>query len=255
MKRTVFFVGIVLVFVLPAASFAMGLELAVGGWRQGPEGDVSYEAVTGTDSLDLERDLNYDNENRFMGRLKFETPLFFPNIYLMATPMEFDGRGRKAVSFKFGDVSFSGNVDFYSKIVLDHYDVALYYGLPFLKTATAGVLNAELGVNVRVVDFKAEVKQDDTGLRETKSMTLPVPMGYLALAIRPFDRIALEAEGRGVAYSGNHYYSLIGRLRVKVFGPLFAAGGYRYEDIKIDEEDVEAEVTFAGPFVEIGFKF
>jgi len=244
-----------LVFTVPTASYALGLELAVGGWKQSPQGYLAYKPVTADDELDLERDCNYDDETRFAGRLKIDMPLFLPNIYLMASPMEFDGTGLKTVDFWFGDEFIQGNVPFYSKLTLDHYDIGLYYGIPFFETITAETFNIDIGLNVRIYDFEVEIKQDSTSIEESESSTLPVPMVYLALQIKPVDILAIEAEARGISYSGNQVYSLIGRVKFNVFGPVFAAAGYRYDKLKIDEEDVEVDMDFSGPFIEAGFKF
>jgi len=248
---------IILFFMLtiPTASYALGLEFAVGGWKQSPQGYMSYEPVTVNDELDLERDAKYDDETRFTGRLKIDMPLFIPNIYLMASPMEFDGTGLKTVDFNFGDDDFSANVPFYSKITLDHYDIGFYYGIPFIETISAKTVNIDVGLNIRIFDFEAQVRQDATSLEESEDFTLPIPMVYLGLQIKPVDKLAIEAEARGISYSGNHLYSLIGRVKFNVFGPVFAAAGYRYDKLKIDEEDVEVDIDFSGPFIEAGFKF
>jgi|Deesub1362A_J573_1020465.scaffolds.fasta_scaffold00013_1 outer membrane protein len=250
-----FIAGFLLLLSVPVTSYAIGLEVAVGGWQQEPSGDISYKLVSTTDTLDLEKDLKYDKETQVFGRLKIDMPGIIPNIYLMATPMEFDGTGKKDVSFKFGDKTFTQNVDFYSKVTLDHYDIALYYGLPFIETATTGKLNIELGLNARIIDFEATVRQDATGLSETKSITLAVPMVYVGVQLRPMDSLTIEGEARGIAYSGNHYYDFIGRVKIYPMGPLFIAAGWRAEDIKIDEEDVKADVDFSGPFIEAGIQF
>lgn len=47
----------------------------------------------------------------------------------------------------------------------------------------------------------------------------------------------------------------IDRSYVHIAGPLFAAAGYRYEKVKIDEEDVLADIEISGPFLEAGFSF
>ena len=254
MKKFMPIIILFLMLTVPTASYAVGLELAVGGWKQSPQGYLSYEAVTANDELDLERDCNYDDETRFTARLKIDMPLFIPNIYLMASPMEFDGTGSKAVNFNFGDVDFSANVPFYSKLTLDHYDIGFYYGIPAIETLSAETINIDVGINIRIYDFEAQIKQDTIG-EESEDFTLPVPMAYLALQIKPVDILAIEAEVRGISYSGNQLYSLIGRVKFNVFGPVFAAAGYRYDKLKIDEEDVEVDVDFSGPFIEAGFKF
>jgi outer membrane protein len=173
----------------------------------------------------------------------------------MATPSKFDGRGEKNVSFNFGGKTFNASVPFNSEVQLDHYDIALYYGIPGLKTLTLGILNVELGLNARIIDFSAKVDQPSTGLSASKSATIPVPMIYAGVQVSPIDLINIEGEFRGISYSSNHYYDIIGRLKIKPFGPVFIAGGYRYEDIKIDYQDILSKVKLKGPFIEAGIEF
>jgi outer membrane protein len=173
----------------------------------------------------------------------------------MATPMEFEGNGEKNLSFKFGNQTFNASVPFYSRVQLDHYDVALFYGVPLLKTASLNTLNIDLGINARFLDVEARVDQAATGLSESTSETFVLPMVFAAVQITPVKAFSIEAEARGISYSGDKYYDLIGRLRVKVAGPLFIAGGYRYEDLDIDEKDIRAEVKVKGPFLETGLSF
>ena len=255
MKKLMFLVGLFFIFILiaPVTSHAIGFEAAIGGWNQSPQGDLSYELVTGDDSIDLEKDLKYDDIFGITARLKVDMPLILPNVYIMSTPTKFDGKGSKSVDFNFGDVSFTQDVEFDSEVTLNNYDVALYYGIPFLKTASLGKVNVDVGINVRVYDFQAKISQGI--LEESESFTFPVPMVFLAAQLKPIDIFAVEAEVRGISYDENQVYSLIGRLKVKVFGPLFAAGGYRYDKIKFDTEDVEADITLSGPFIEAGFAF
>ncbi len=242
-------------FVVPSTAGAIGLEAAVGYFHQSPSGTVAYNPVTGGDHLDLESDMGYDSKWKVMGRLKIDVPIL-PNVYLMATPMKFDGQGKKNVSFKFGDRTFKAGVNFSSEVQLDHYDIALYYGIPFLDTVTLGKLNAEVGLNLRIIDFSAKVEQPDLNKSESVSKTIPVPMVYAGVQFKPIGLIALEAEGRGIAYSSHSYYDLIGRLKVKPVPLLFVAGGYRYEKIKIEDiSDIYTDVEFSGPFVEVGVSF
>ncbi len=232
---------------------AAGLEIAVGGWYQDPSGTVGYKALSATDLLDIDQDLKYDKETRIQGRAKIELPLFLPNIYLVAAPSEFEANGSKSGSFKFGDQIFAGNVDFYSKLKFDQYDIALYYGLPFIKTATADKLNIDLGINARIIDAEAQIRQG--AIDEKDSATIALPQVFAAIQFAPVERLVFEAEGRGISISGNSVYSLTGRVRLRLFGPVFIAGGYRYDKIDIDESDVQVKFDLQGPFAEIGLKF
>ena len=255
MKKQVLAVSTFIIFMMPVISHAIGFEFALGGWSQSPGGDLSYKLLADTDKLDLENDLKYDDASRVFGRLKIDMPLLIPNVYLMATKMNFDGIGRKNTNFKFGDITFTQNVDFYSEVTLDHYDIALYYGIPFVSTASAGLLNIDVGLNLRVIDFSAKIRQETLSKEESESFTLPVPMVFVGVQVKPIERLSIEGEARVVSYGGNSLYSLIGRARVNVFAGLFAAGGYRYDGIVIDEENVDVDISFSGPFLEAGFQF
>jgi len=250
---------IILFTALNQASFALGLEVGAGYFRQEPSGDLAYKPLSSIDKLDIEKDLGYDSETRPFVRLKAEMPLLLPDIYLFVTPIRFEEAGAKTRNFTFGDFTFDVSVPFDSKVQMDLYDICLFYPLPLLEGATLKTINVEIGLNARIIDFYAEVSGRDitSGLLQTQKVneTIPVPMIYAGLQLNPVDFLSIEAEGRGIAYSSNHYYDVIGRIKIKPFGPLFIAGGYRYSDIKIDYSDIEASVKLSGPFVEAGVIF
>jgi outer membrane protein len=261
MKKSLMLIslGFLFAMVMPSQSFSAGIEVALGVWEQSPAGQLSFEEIDELDILDLEDDLRYDDETRIFARLKIDMPAVIPNIYLMATPMEFDEFGQKDVNFNFGDVEFRGNVPFSSELILDHFDVALFYGIPGIETATAEHLNVEIGLNIRIYDFEGTIvgTDDISGLtiKESESFTAPVPMVYLGAQLKPLEKLAIEAEARGLIIGDDKGYSLIGRLKYKVFGPLFLAAGYRYDKIDIEEDDFKLDIDFSGVFAEAGFVF
>jgi len=250
--------------VVPYRAFAfIGLDVGVGYWRQTPSGTLAYKGTTANDTLDLKDDLNLDSKNRPFVRIKAELPLILPNIYAMYTPMSFDGTGKKTANFKYGDVTFAANAALESKIKLDHYDVALFYPIPVLKTATAGVLNVELGLNAKIISFEGEVTgTESTPPFATKtasiSKTLPIPMIYVGIQVKPISMVSIEAEVRGIAIGASHFYDYMGRLKIMPIGPLYISAGYRAEQIKISSNqvsDVNADIKFGGPFIEVGLGF
>lgn len=257
MRMFSLFVGLFLFVSSPALAFAIGLEVAVGGLQQNPEGKVSYKSQVFTDDIDIENDAKYDDESRFMGRAKVDMPLFIPNIYVMATPMEFEGTGQKTIDFTFGDVTFDKDFPFTSKVTLDHYDAALYWHVPLIETATFKRLGIEFGINARFLDLKAQVNQAATGLSESTDESVVLPMLYVGVQITPVEGFSIEAEGRGISLSDDHYYDLIGRVKVKPLEvvPVFVAAGYRYEDVDVSEADIKADLSFSGPFIEGGLQF
>jgi len=255
---SLFIIGVLI--CLPARSMAVGVEAALGGWYQTPAGQFSYEGFSFDDVLDIKDDLNYDDTLGIFGRVKIDMPLFIPNVYIFGTQMKYDGNGQKAVDFEFGGETISGSVPFYSELKLNNFDVALYYGIPLLETATLNTFNIDIGLNVRIYDAQASIRQEatvinPTGISESVSEIVPLPMVYLAAQLRPLDWLHIEGEGRGIFYGGYDVYSLIGRVRFDVFGPVFAAGGYRFDKVKVDRDDFVIDADFSGPFLEVGVAF
>lgn len=233
---------------------AMGIEAAVGGWRQSPSGSLGYDAIDDGDILDMEENFRYSEEEGFMGRVIIDMPLVLPNIYLLANTMEFSGTGQMGEEFKFGDISFDPG-EFDSEISLNHLDVALYYGIPLLETVSLGLVEINFGINIRLYDYEVSIHQELSGLDESEDGFLPIPMVFLWVRVSPIDELSFEVEGRGITYDGNDMYSIIGRVKMNIFGPIFAAGGYRYDKLSVDESDVEMNIEFSGPFLEAGFSF
>jgi hypothetical protein len=67
------------------------------------------------------------------------------------------------------------------------------------------MFNIDLGLNFRLLDFKASIDQKETGIKESQSYFLPIPMIYAGVQIEPFEYAALEFEGRGIGWSSNYY--------------------------------------------------
>ncbi len=232
------------------------VEVAVGAWRQSPSGVVSYKS---DDEFDLEDTLGYDDETAFFGRLKIELPFPVPSIYLMYSPLKFEATSVTDGFYDFGGITVVPGIPFYSKLSADQYDIGLYYRIPLLKQASFNRLNIELGINTKIIDAEAEVVQDTFApiyvLRETEQDTLAVPMAYLGAQFRPLQRLSLEGEFRGLSWSDSSFYSFIGRVKADIWGPLFAAGGYRFDTGDSTEWALKFDADFQGPFIETGFHF
>ncbi len=249
MKKLCAMMCLVLILSIPSSSFALlgvvELEAAVGGWYASPSGDMKYKAQADSDLEDV---LGFEEEAFPMGRVKVDLPVV-PVVYLMATPMEFEGDAK--ANFRFNNQDFTAGTN--AKLTLDHADLALYYGVPFLGLATLGTVHVNAGINVRVYDVKAEMV--DGGTSESMDMTIPLPMLYLSADISPVDAFAIEGEVRALSVGYGQVLSAIARLRINAFGPLFVAGGYRYDKISLDKDDFEADFEASGPFAEVGLAF
>jgi outer membrane protein len=248
-------VFVLAMLAVPYRAFAfLGLEVGAGYWKQSPSGTIGYKPVAGfVGDIDLKDDLNLQDKSNVFVRVKAELPLILPNIYFMATPMSFTGSGTLTRNISFGNQTFTATTDVQSKVKLDHYDLALFYPVPLLKTATLGVLNVDLGLNARNINFEGTITSSTTSA--SKTLGIYLPMVYAGVQVKPISLFAIEGEFRGIAIGQNHYYDYIAKLRVNPIPVVYISGGYRSEDVKIDQSDVKANVKFSGPFVEVGVSF
>jgi outer membrane protein len=196
----------------------------------------------------------FDDGSRSFGQVMVDMSQYLPNICVLVAPIEYEGTHINNMRLDFGDESFKDDVASDSKVPLNDLDIALYYGIPFVKTVSHDRLNIDLGINVRTIDFEDDIEQDSIG-QASKSIILPIPMVFAAVQFHPLDVLALEAEGRGISIGGKKSYGLIGRLRWKTYGPIYAAGGYRFSRYEIENDGMVVNAEISGPFVEAGLSF
>ncbi|HEX9137342.1 MAG TPA: TIGR04219 family outer membrane beta-barrel protein [Nitrospirota bacterium] len=247
--------AVLVLIAVPCSAFAFfGVEAGVGVWHQTPSGTISYKPLTGTSAdVDLKNDMNLGSENQLFVRAKVELPLILPNVYFMATPMSFKGNGALNRDISFNNIQFNATAFVESKVKLDHYDLAFYYPIPLLKTATLGKLNVDLGLDVRQIAFEGTITGG--GQTASKSMTVYLPMIYAGVQFKPISLIGIEGEVRGISYGSNTYIDYIARVKVNPIPLFFVGAGYRAETVKLDIQSVKADIKFSGPFAEVGLSF
>jgi outer membrane protein len=267
MKR-VTLLGLGSIFLLAGSSkagFLIDFEASIGAVQQKPSGYVSYKPVSDIrDRIDVKNDARLGDETKPWAKFKLEHPIpLIPNIKLAYMPMKFDGSGNVSRPINWGGRIYQANADFNLSVKLDRVDTTLYYNFPFIKTATAGNLDVEFGLNIRTIMFDGKLSGIERGtgqsVSESKSITLPIPMGHLAAEIRPISQVSLVGELNYISYSKNTYYDYVAGLRLnsRVRTPLkpFVEVGYRYEKLKIDEQDVKTDLKVKGLYGLVGVRF
>jgi len=260
MKKLFCVALLMMLAMAPSAAEAYWLDISAGYWSPEPSGGVSYTPAgqfTTNPSIELDNDLNFEKEGMAQIRAKIDLPLI--NFALMYTPMEFEGTNTLTRDITFGSDTFPATEQITSKFSMDHTDIALFWGLPFLQTATAGMLNVELGLNARLLDFEASVKSSadpaNTALNESRSVSATIPMIYLGAQVMPTDSFTIEAEYRGISAGDNKFTDIMAMVKYKPIPLLYISAGYRAENLELDKEGILSDIEFKGPFAELGLKF
>jgi len=265
MKKLMLLTGILSACALSQA-LPFKVSVFAGGVEQDPSGIVSYKALSSTDYLDLKNDAHFSQKTQpYIGvRITNNLPIL-PNLKLDYMPMKFSGSGTLNRQITFGGTTYQANANFNLNAKMNRFDILAYYHLPFISTATKDMLKVRLGLNVRIVDFSesftgTEVNTNQT-VTESKSLTVPVPMGHVGVTFSPIKQVSLVGDVNYVSYGSNNYYNYNAGLRLSPVGLFksaivpFIQVGYRYEKLKIDQSSVYADVKVKGPYALIGVEF
>jgi outer membrane protein len=256
MKKINLSIAVVLLLctALPPRGDAFDAQDVPRTWKQPSVAELTVDPLSPASVRALEDDREFDEASRSFGQVMVDMSQYLPNICVMMTSINYEGTHINNMRLDFSGESFKDDVSLDSKATLNDLDIALYYGIPFVKTVSHDRLNIDLGINVRTLDFEDTIEQNSSG-QASEKLSLPIPMVFAALQFHPVDALAIEAEGRGISIDGKKSYGLIGRLRWKTYGPIYAAGGYRFSRYEIDNDGMVVNTVINGPFVEAGLSF
>lgn len=235
---------------LSSTSFAVpgvDVDVSAGIWQATPEGTVG-KTETDIEALGLEE----ENGNVLSVTLEHPVPSI-PNIRIKRTTLDFSGSGTLDEAFTFDDVTFPVSEKINSDIDLSHTDFTLFYGLPEL------VVDLDLGLTARVFDGKASAVT--TSLEESADLDFAIPMAFASVRIDlPLTGLYIGAEGNMISYDDNELTDLEAKVGystniVPLVADLELEVGYRSLDLKIDDDDLEADITVDGPFANVRLAF
>jgi len=251
-------VGVLLVAGSAFAPSVFALEAGVRGmyWGSAISGNVQTvtSGVPGT-VLDVKSDLGMKDENIFNGEVFLKAGSF--TFRVAYTPLKFTGSAVLSQSIDFDGNTFPVGTPVSSKLETKMIDGDVQWDL---LNPDLGVASMNLGVFLRLkfVDGSVEISSNDAlvPVSATQDFRLPIPelgaaagIGFLKNIVRADARVC------GMAYSGNHLYEGDAFLSVIPFPFLRLQGGYRFIDLKADENDLKGTLKIKGPYAGIQVAF
>lgn len=176
----------------------------------------------------------------------FEHPVpFVPNVRLDYTPMKFGATS--AISDAKGVAGFAAGTAT-NDITLNTLDVTPYYEV------LDNVVSLDVGLTVRSVSATVDTKQN--GVSHSDSAAFALPMLYVAAEAKlPFTGLKANADIKYLGFGDNKYMDSKAKLTYEVIKGLGVEAGYRYQQLKLNKFDIDADVTFKGPFVGMNYNF
>ncbi|CAA0114879.1 Uncharacterised protein [Zhongshania aliphaticivorans] len=204
-------------------------------WKQSWEGNVQ----SGSDSVDMNDDLGYDDETGKSFFVAFEHPVpVLPNIRLQRTDLDISESNQLSRTFTFDDDVYTAADTVDSTTDLSHTDATLYYEI------LDNWVNLDVGLTVRV--FDGEVRLASTGREGSIELDAPVPMAYVnARFDLPLTGLYASALGNIISYGDNAVTDMTVGLGYE-FGIIGLELGYRNFDVDLEDDDDEASLTVDG---------
>jgi len=227
-----------------ASADILGAGVGVSYWNS----DLSGNAATNNDRVDLENDLDLSSDDNANFTAFFEHPIpLLPNVRFNYTNIEQSGRGQ------IGPEGFDGlgaGVDVNSSLDLTQTDLTLYYEV------LDNWVNLDLGLTARDLDGELRVR-DVTGTVAASQTQVDavIPMVYAAVrADLPLTGFSVGAEGNAVSYGGDSVMDISAYAQYQLSAVQLRAG-YRQMDVDYEDGDDELDVEIGGPFVSAGVAF
>jgi len=232
-----------LVMSSAAAADTFGASASATYWR----GENSGTVQKGGNSIDVNNDLGFTNDNFTAMSFSFEHPVpVLPDFKFQYFRIDQVGHGTIPTGSSYDGLS--GNVD--TNLDLSHYDVTLYYKL------LDNWVHLDVGLTGKFFRGKLDVRQSNGGGESNTEINQAFPMVYGAARFEfPTTGLSVGMEGNGVSYSGNHAYDVSAYLDYRVV-VLDLQAGYRALGFNVnDVSGINADVKIAGPYVKLGVAF
>lgn len=212
--------------VMASASTLLGFGVEADYYSPEAKGDFRYTDNGVTSATHF----SGSNESSYQLGIYLEHPIpVLPNLRVDFTP----------------ETSFSGadSVAGTNTVKVSQTDTTLYYEL------LDNIVDLDLGVTGKYV------KGNVSGT-VAQSFDVIIPMVYVAAGVKiPVLPVRLDTDVKYVGYSGNTVSDMRFKASWNVFAGLQAVAGYRYESLKIDENDIYSTLKIQGPFIGVGYRF
>jgi len=241
------------------AGVLLDFEVGAGSWNAKPSGNIDY----GT-NIDIQDDLGLNDSNNIYLYADFNhfVPII-PNIRIEQQNLEMDATANLG-NITFNNTTYNGSTA--TKLDLKQQDLLLYWGVPALKLATAGMLRVDFGIDLKKFDgsIVLDSKVNNNTQSETANIDFIIPMGYIGATFDPpLIPASLSASYKTIRYDGSSINDIMAKVSIDLPIPLPLIDikldlGYKQQSLVISEsvsDNLTADIKFSGMFFGISAKF
>lgn len=233
---------------LAHADTIFGIYAGAGSWQTDYSGEAGDPALSAGE-------LGIDEKNNTFFYIALEHPVpLIPNIKIQQTDLTSRQTATITENFTIDDEDFFAGDEVTTDFDLSHTDATLYYEI------LDNWVNADVGVTVRKYSgyMKAEAESESVNKSENVDIDQTLPMLYAKFQFDlPFTGFSAGLEGNYISYSDSTLSDFSAKVGY-MFDSAFDIGlelGYRQSNMKLDEDDVTADLELSGPYLAALFHF
>ena len=246
MRYPLIIAGLASAFSTTVSADFIGFEIGAYTWQQNYDGLVQ----SGTDIVDLDQQLGYDDETNNSYYVLFEHPVpLLPNILVQRTELDIS-ESNTSTGFTFEGINFPNGVTISSASDLSHTDATLYYEI------LDNWVSLDIGLTARM--FEEGVEISSIGQTAELDIDETIPMLYVAAEFElPLTGLYISADANGIGYSGDSFIDYRISVGYESSLGLGAELGFRSFDIDFedDDDDEVADLTIDGAYLGVFYHF
>lgn len=233
-----------------SADTVLGVYAGAGNWM------ASYSGDAGADSVDVD-ELNLEDTDNLFFYVALEHPVpLIPNIRLASTSIQVDGESTLTSEFRLDDETYEADTQVYTDLDMSHIDGTLYYEI------LDNWVTFDIGLTARAFDGYIYVESREEGSNQSERVELSevVPLIYAKAQFDlPLTGWHVAGSGNFISYSGDSFSDLEAKVGYMSDGLVLDFGidvGYRRMNLDVTgTDDLQANLTIAGPYVEASLHF
>lgn len=249
MKKLLLGAAVALLPLTSMAATILGFQAGVGSWKHDPSGNFAASVADTTSRADLKNDLNLAEESEGYSYFVVEHPVpLIPNFKYVNTKLSSSGSGTIATDFTFNGINYTNGNAVTSSFTLDQTDAIFYYEI-----LDNDLVSFDLGLNAKRIDGQASAVSG--GSNESVTFSGTVPMLYAAAEIGLPAGFTLAGEISTLSIGDNEISDITAKVTYTTDFNLGVEAGLRTMSVKIEEDNVTADMDFSGIFAGVYFKF
>lgn len=225
---------------LAHADTVLGVYAGFGSW------DATYDGQAGDPSITL-KDLGVKDQKNSYYYIALEHPVpLLPNIRLMHTDIVNKQSAVISKTFTIDGTTFTAKDTVSSEFDLTHTDASFYYEI------LDNWVNLDLGLTARKFDGFVYAKSSTNNKKVNLDQILPMLYGKVQFDL-PFSGLSAGVEGNYVSYQGDTISDYSAKISY-LFDSVLDIGieaGYRKFSLRVEDDELDAEVNLKGPYAAV----